>query len=198
MRIIILANRGGREKHWKEIDGEPIIKRTVRLCQGHEVYITSHDSFYDIEGSQRFEPEESPGSMLAFLATKPIWSTDTVLLYGDVYYSENAIKTILNREVKDVMFFGRYGGNTIKRWGEMFAIRFVDNFKFEYACDKILVERKKGTIKRETSWELQRYLSNLPLDKHRVGSQFVEINDETDDFDKPEEFAKWLALHRKQ
>ena len=41
-----------------------------------------------------------------------------VWLYGDVYYSENAIKTIPNGTTN---YYGRAKGNALKKYGEFWA-----------------------------------------------------------------------------
>ena len=47
-------------KHFVKINGEPLIKRTVRQLNEREnnceIIITSHDKRYEIEGSTRYEP----------------------------------------------------------------------------------------------------------------------------------------------
>ena len=71
MRFVIMAdgqgtrwnNYMGIPKHLIEIDGEPIIARTVRLLneiakergEDADVIITSHDARYDFPGSRRHE-----------------------------------------------------------------------------------------------------------------------------------------------
>ena len=46
-----------------------------------------------------------------------------VWLYGDVYYPENAIKTILNGTTN---YYGRAKGNALKKYGEFWAFKSDD------------------------------------------------------------------------
>ena len=71
MKYIIMADGKGTRwqnyndipKHLALIDGEPVIKRTVRLIKEtdptSEVIITSHDERYEVEGASRYEPKNN-------------------------------------------------------------------------------------------------------------------------------------------
>src|SRR5690606_1796938 len=109
--IIIAAGKGSRwnnyngiDKHFLEIDGEPIIHRTVRLLNENgvdDVYVVGKDDRYKISGSQLYIPTLNPANYDAdkFLSSKDLWLRDegrTIVFYGDVYFTEMAIKTILD------------------------------------------------------------------------------------------------------
>ena len=89
-----------------EINGETLLARTTRLLKenGATDYIitcanncyaqyglTMEQSYHDCE-IDRFEEINT---------NEPI-----CYLYGDVYYTENAIKTIINTPADDVLYFG--------------------------------------------------------------------------------------------
>lgn len=199
MRIIILADLGPKERHWFIVDGEFIITRTVRLLQENgakDIYITSHLPEYDIPLTTRYEPTPTISGVDAFLATRELWEDETIIVFGDVYFSEAAIKTIVETKVKDYGFFGRAWGNRVKKYGEMFAIKIVNHQLFADSCAYLSACLKEGTVQRGASWELYRYLMHFPLYNQKVGENFYEINDETDDFDNEANHKDWLKVYR--
>ena len=112
------------------ICGEPIIKRTIRLLKENgikDIIITSHDPRFDNLGAVRYEPKfndynpADPKS--AWLKAFPVelMEEPTCYLFGDVYYSENAIKTIVEKDNKDILFFCTYNNKDKK---------YINNFCF--------------------------------------------------------------------
>ncbi len=123
------------------------------------------------------------------------WSTTetTVVLLGDVFFSNAAIDSICEHSKSDeVITFGRSGsGNNGHKYGELFAfsIPLSKQTKFVECCREVgqMAQRKPR------GWEVYRHLNGLDLDCSTTGKGFVEIDDETEDFDFPEDYIKWLA-----
>ena len=169
MRVIIMADGQGKRwgnytgvpKHLALVNGETILNRTVRLLKENgvnDIYITSHDKRYNIEGTIRYEPKNNVYEIDRFCACYPIWEEETMFLYGDVYYTEEAIQTIVNEDKGDFTYFGRFGASKVKCHGEIFAIKVKDREKFNEACMYIRKGLEKGTIKRGIGWETYKYL----------------------------------------
>ena len=97
-----------------EINGEKLIQRTIRLLKENgikDIIVTSHDKRFDNLGAARYEPlfndykpKENEGYWLSAFPIELIDEPLTFLL-GDVYYSENAIKTIVNTKTASILFF---------------------------------------------------------------------------------------------
>ena len=197
MKYIIMAagagtrwnNYLGVPKHLIEINGETLLGRTTRLLKenGVEDYIitcadprykqygpTSPQSHHDCE-IDRFEESLVDGPVC--------------YLYGDVYYTENAIKTIVETQTDDILFFGHEY--------EIFAIKIVNRELF-FKC-KTTVKHLYLThqINRCIGWEVYRCMHHIPYEEHYITDRYVKILDGTDDIDYPYEYEafkkKWEA-----
>jgi hypothetical protein len=214
--IIIAAGEASRwrnylgiPKHFAPIDGEPIIHRTVRLLRERnitEIYVVgpTDDSRYIIEGTTLFTPIKEPYNQDAdkFLNSRDLWNTAgrTVVFYGDVFFTEYAMDSIVNFEGKDWTLFCRFDASKITgtRWGECFAQSFYpkDIEKHKEKLYYIADLKRRNIIKRCGGWEHYRAMQECQEDevrnhKNRNGKYF-EINDWTDDFDYAEDYDRFI------
>jgi choline kinase len=139
--IIIAAGEGSRwgeylgiPKHLAEVEGEPVLYRTVRLLKQNGVseiiIVGPMDLRYKLDDVNLFVPVKHPEYADAdkFLSSEILWNTNgrTITLFGDVFFSEEAITKIIscNRETWTV--FGRQFGSifTGTKYGEIFAHSF--------------------------------------------------------------------------
>ena len=202
----------GVPKHLIDIDGEQLLYRTVRLLkkQGIEdIWITSHDERYDVPGATRYEPNNNEYEIDRFYSCREIWTDEVCFIYGDVYYTEEAINKITSDKSKTFRYFGRSKpSKTGKDHAELFAIKITKDYinKFEEACLKIRSYVEKGIHKRGLGWHtylkmhnkehhidvelLRDYLKNNKL------KNFTEINDETDDFDNPIDYDTFINKNK--
>jgi hypothetical protein len=192
---------GDKSKQLVEVNGEPILHRTVRLCCENgvdDVWITSHQSEHDVEGATRYEPEINFDK---FYAAKRIWNVkETLFLYGDVFYTEEAMKTIVNTPIERFLFFGQFGVSPLTgHGGEIYAVRIkgsaIANFIEAILMCYLGKELQKG---KNSAWEILRYMNGVrgnELYIHAPQSNFIEINDLTDDFDTPEHYEHWLEIY---
>jgi len=219
MRSIIMAD--GRARRWYnqiqnqlwgedktkqlvEVDGEPILHRTVRLLHENsieDIWITSHRKEHEVEGAKRFEPEINFDK---FYAAKPIWNTDeTLFVYGDVFYTKEAMKTIVNTPVDEFCFFGQFSVSPLTgHGGEIYGVRICGEsgfWKFGEAILNVWVRKELGKG-NAGAWEIYRYMSGareVAINRHELygNSHYVEIADLTDDFDTPEHYNHWLEVY---
>lgn len=201
MRYIILADsKSGKTfekpRQLTEINGESVIKRTIRLLKENgikDITITSHDKRFNNLGAERYEPlyndwdtiEKTGYWLSAFpieLLNEPI-----TFLFGDVYYSENAIKTIVNTQAKDILFFCTYQNISkkyIKHHDEPLAFKVIDYNLFKEHIEKVKAFKDSGKAPREPiTWELYRSINNQPLTIHKMTTNYIAINDESCDID---------------
>jgi hypothetical protein len=213
--IIIAAGEGtrwndylGRRKHFIEIEGEPLIARIVRLARrfSSKIYVVGNTPDHQINGSTLFHPELNPLNYDAdkFLSSASLWNQTgrTVVFYGDVYFSEDAIKRIMEFQPREWTLFARFGPSKLtgKKYGECFAHSFYPEHIAGHLAglQHIVSEYSKGEIKRCGGWEHYRSMEHLPLEEHQRKGSFVEINDWTDDFDFPEDYDRWVASYHKR
>jgi hypothetical protein len=195
---------GNRTKQLVEVDGEPILHRTVRLLHENgieDIWITSHKEEHEVEGATRFEPE---CNFDKFYAAKGLWKTDgvTLFLYGDVFYTKKAIREIIELPVNDFLFFGRFAVSSLTgHGGEIYAVKICresGHVKFREAVLLIYVWKEIGRGKN-SAWEILRYMNGArgnDIYEHTMQPNFVEIDDLTDDFDTPEHYLHWLEIYR--
>jgi hypothetical protein len=217
MRAIIMADGKAirwyaniQKKYWGniskqlvEVDGEAILHRTVRLLKENninDIKITSHEPAHEVEGATRAEPDINIDK---FAASKPIWNFEeiTLFLYGDVFYTDEAMKTIVEFPVDKFLFFGRFGQSALTGHGdEIFAVKISGkeaHKKFLEAALMIYVWKELGYGKN-SAWEIYRYLNGARPPEVYIHSRypnFVDILDFTDDFDTPEIYEHWLEVY---
>lgn len=193
MRIVIMADgRGTRwnnymgvPKHLIEVDGEPIIARTVRLLnqltEGADIVVTSHDARYEFDGARRYEPLNNHYEIDRF--TEELIQDDMCFLYGDTIYSEDALKQIIETPVDDVLF---YGNNK-----SVVAVRIADADVFRTHFMKVRQLYIDGKIEKCKGWQVYQSVVGQPLDKKPVpGDKFITVSENTTDINTPEEYRE--------
>ena len=179
-----------------KINGEALVSRTIRLLKENgvkDIIITSHDERFDNLGATRYEPlhnEYDPINLTGYwLNAFPVelLNEPTIYLFGDVYYSENAIKTILETPTDSALFFCTYQNESdlyIKHHDEPLAYKVVDTEMFKENINKVKQMKDEGICCREpVVWELYRTINNQYINEHKMTSNYVAINDESCDID---------------
>lgn len=201
MKYIIMC--GGEYVLWKkprhlmEIKGEPIVARTVRLLRdnGIEPYISANDSRFE-----KYAPVLSHRN--TYRATdriiKGYWNecfypTDepTCYLFGDVVFSPQAIKTIIETDTDSIEFFASappFSPLYTKPYAEPFAFKVVDTEKFKADIEQ--TNKLSPLFRRKPiAWELWQVIKGTSLNIVDY-SNYTVINDYTCDVDNPEDLAK--------
>lgn len=204
MKYIIMCGgeyyRFETPKHLSVVNGERLVDRTIRLLKENgitDIAISSNNSIFDSCGVPRLEHNNSfklkkdkeEGYWLD--AYYPV-QEPVCYLYGDVYYSENAIKTIVNYKGINTLFgtsdaLNKYHNN----WGEPFAYKVNDYKTFFRGIDAVKKLQDEGKTKRiPITWELYRYLNGLDVNVQQITENYVCIDDETIDIDYPDDIKK--------
>jgi len=204
----------GSRKHFVSIDGELLINRTLRLVSAfapERLVVVVNRSHLDLYASNLCGDAELYGidpqrgqqtEAYKFLSSREVWNRAgcTVVLLGDVWFSEEAIAKVFRESDDDWTAFGRAGpsGFTGCRWGELFAQRFTAVVKHEEKLLRLDDMYREGTCKGTASgWAHYRLMIGRDPNIHWVGPRFVEIDDFTEDFDYPEDFDAWLSNYRR-
>jgi molybdopterin-guanine dinucleotide biosynthesis protein A len=180
----------GRRKHFVEIDGEPIILRTIRQSSAlfdRTVAVVPEFNYVSGVDCEIIAPEETRAlEPWKILSSKGEWSSDqTTLLYGDVYFTDSAIKKIAAAEAK-LAFLMRWtkSDRTGKPYGEIYAISFAGSMH-----EQIIAAMEDFTpdpsIPARAGWHL--------LNRLRDVATMVEIDDETEDFDNAKDYERWMV-----
>ena len=119
----------------------------------------------------------------------------TCYIFGDVVFSDNAIKTIVEYEGDDIAFFGSappFAPYYPKVWIEPFAFKVWDTDHLRRACEAVKELYTWGRFKRQPiAWEVWNVISRgTDGDVNTIDyDSYVHINDWTCDIDKQEEIG---------
>ena len=116
--------------------------------------------------------------------------TPVCYVFGDVFYSPEAIKTIVETKTDDIEFFASappYSDQYIKRWAEPFAFKVQNAKRFFYCIEQAIELDKRGLLKRHPiSWELWQVIKNTPINRIDY-TNYTQVNDYTVDIDTEEQ-----------
>ena len=186
------------EKHkaLSVINGEPLIERTIRLLKENginEYYISSNDDNFKkytnvLHHTNTYKYENGKVSGYWIDAYYPT-NEPTIYLHGDVYYTDEGIKKILNLNPTQNTFIG----NEIalnkehKNWGEPFGWIIVNTDKFHKAIEDTKKLQDEGKLERgyAISWELYRVHYGLDPNKMYILDNTYLVLDNTYDIDHP-------------
>lgn len=198
------GNYLGVPRHLVPVDGEPLLHRTVRQVSVYstDIRITSpDDERYVLPGTTRHVIRGQ--HVNEYASSRHLWSQAgrTVLLYGDVYYTDTAMATICKYDGPLWRMFGRMGPSALTGtpWGEVFAGSWLPRHHgmLDQNMHKVTLAFAVGHARRCTAWELLRSIQLTPLNAHIVDPRwFCEIDDETDDFDTPYDYMRHPAARR--
>lgn len=236
-KYIIIA--GGEETRWnnylgvpkhfiKLTDNEPIIERTIRLilsgCERDDkIFVVGRTEQYEIPQTELYVPQPiNPNNkdVDKFINSRDLWNDEgrTVLILGDVWFSNHAMETIIGYEKINWVFFGRRERSlyTGKFCRELFAVSFYPkNHEYLYAGLMLLAnknyEEDNCFHQIAGGWSLYNLLNNQNIYEHNVRwntetefpspnnapiipeyKHFVNIDDFTDDFDFPCDYDNWI------
>lgn len=181
----------GTSKQLVSIDDERLINRTVRLIKKYNdtyeiIIMTYHPQEFNIKDTTFYIPTgnyESHQSKPAYWASKPIWTSESnvrnIILFGDVYFSEYAMKiiSITNNNIdNNLIFYGRENSSPVSRcpYGELWGLSFNKTIYNDLQL-------------YESGWELKDKFNN---------SIFIEIGGICEDFDYPSDYDNWIDQYK--
>jgi hypothetical protein len=183
------ADYGGVAKHFVEIDGERLIDRTIRQARqlfDRVVVVSPHANYVvGVDGEIVVPHEHRKSERQKILSSKGEWSDSrTTLLYGDVYFTDTAIKNIA-ASVKPLTFLLRFDNPafTGKTHREIFAIGFSREM-YGFVEKAMVNTAYQHGIPQRGGWML--------LDRLKTAAWVIETGDETEDFDSPEDYVGWM------
>ena len=212
MRLFVIMCGGyyeqfDRPKALSIVAGETIIERTLRLLAdlgigSEQVKITAQDPRFESlgvevlhhENTYRYEDGELKGYWLDAFYPHFGPGTKVTYLYGDVVYSPEALRTIVECDRPGCILFGtKIAKNSAhKNWGEPFAYK-VDCYPvFMAGIEEVKRLYDEGKLARHPiTWELYRYLNGLDVNVQAVKDEtYICIDDGTADVDSPSRIRK--------
>jgi hypothetical protein len=192
---IIMANGRGsrwgnftdRPKHLIQVDGESLLERSVRLLKMADpwcrIIITSSDSRYEVSGATRHVPQENRLEIDRF--TQELIQENTCFLYGDTYYTEQALRKIVQTAADSLLFFGNQQ--------RILAVKVKNPELMRQHLQRVKELYLAGQISDCKGWQLYQSLEGLPFGQKQLAGNFVYIADETRDFNFPDDYLNFLA-----
>lgn len=200
MKYIIMC--GGSYEHWEQpkqltkIHNEPIVARTIRLlreCGVHDIAISSNNELFEkfnvpvLKHENTFSFNANTNKVNGYWCDA-FYPTDEPVCYvfGDVVFSLEAIKTIVDTQTDDIQFFASappFAHNYPKKYAEPFALKVVNTDHLKQSI-KYIKENYDKFYRTPIMWELWQVIKNTPINKIDY-TNYVAINDYTCDLDFP-------------
>lgn len=188
-------------KHLIEVDGEPILHRTTRLLKERvpTVWVVGpNDGRYHQHQANIFTVEPGNSDADKFYSSRQIWSGHTLIVYGDCYFTTDAIATMC-APVREWTLFCRPEASTItgSPYGECWAYSIPEKQLplFEDRLVWLAGMHELGETHRCGGWELYRALLGQDVNVHQMTTNYRVIDDWSEDFDYPRDYDLWL--HRR-
>ena len=185
MKYIILAKSNDKTfdipRQLVEINGEPLVGRIIRLLKENgvnDIIITANDKRFDNLGAERYECKTNNFDYIKrtgyWLDAFPfeLMNEPVCFIWGDVYFSEEAIKTIVETETDSTLFFCTYQNKDpryIKPHDEPLAYKVVDTDIFKDAIIKVKKLKDEGVCCREPIvWEVYRVINGIWVNEQKT------------------------------
>lgn len=194
MKYIILCGSNhtlinGVPRQLVKIRGERILDRTIRLLREsgvNDISITATAQEFDGADAEIIRYDSAGSWVNAF----PPVDESACFIFGDVYFSPEAIETIVNTQTEDIEFFASappFMPEYSKIWAEPFAFKVVDIKRFRESIETVKQCTEQGIWKRDPiAWELWQVIKRTPLNMIMYDNYTV-INDYTCDIDFPDD-----------
>ena len=205
MKYILLC--GGKYVKWEtprqllQLGPEKLIERTIRLLRANGIediaISTNHPAFDElgVEIIHHDNPFVSDGdNPIAghWVDAFPLRSEPTCYIFGDVIFSNAAIKKIIETDTDDIELFGSappFALNYPKRYAEPFALKVKNTEHFREAVET--AKRDAKLFAREPiAWELWQIIKGTEYNVIDFNN-YIKINDYTCDIDKPEDALRY-------
>ena len=193
MKVYILAdgegtrwnNWGGVPKQLLKVNDETILDRMIRLCV--------ENGLTDITIVGDFKNEHAKNTKLncdnkidLFISVGEHSKEPFIILNGDIYYTDEIMKDISQRESTRWIHWMNPGinTNTGKPWAEGYAYKVIDVDLWIKRLQNLKRNISSGVIEYKNGWVINNYLANEPkLYLPKLTSHDISWNDNTDDFD---------------
>lgn len=203
MKYILMC--GGKYRRWETprqltvIEGETIIERTIRLLKTNgvtDIAISSNNPVFSQFGVPLLEHTNSYDAN-GYNDFTGYWcdafypmDEPACYIFGDVFFSPEAIKTIVQTPTSDIEFFASappFSPDYPKDSAEPFALKVRDQALLHDAIVRTKRLYHAGLFMRKPiMWELWQVIKNTTLN-HIDYTNYTVINDYTCDIDDPEE-----------
>lgn len=211
MKYIIMC--GGKYNGWStprwlvRVNGEPLVERTIRLLRQNgveDIAISSNHNCFDyldvpiLKHDNEYTCGYSTSKYNKHFWLYAFYPSDipTCYILGDVLFSPEAIKKIVETETSDIEFFASappFAKNYPKHHAEPFAFKAQNIKHFLQCVEDAKMLYRCGKLKRCISWELWQVIKGTKLNRIDY-TNYIAINDYTCDIDSTEDINRWLNI----
>lgn len=188
-----------KPRHLTPIDGEPLVARTIRQLRENgvtDIAISSNNSVFGQFGvpvlhhrntyyARQYNDFDGYWSDAFFPSFEP-----TCYIFGDVVFSDEAIRTIIYTHTDRIEFFASappFSELYPKDSAEPFALKVAKPYVLFDAIDTLKLLDGMGCFARKPiMWELWQVIKKTPLNIIDY-TNYTVINDYTCDIDNPED-----------
>lgn len=188
-----------------EVNGEKIVERTIRLLREFgvtDISISSNLDCFDnlgvpvLKHNNSYETrwEGKKWIVKGYWADAFYKTTEPVCyIFGDVWFSKEALEYVVNEPVDDILFFGSCGDPSkgFYKPDEPLAFKVVDLDLFNNSIKRVkYLQDHKLTNRPPISWELYRVIDGVDPNKHAFNKRFRPVTKFIWDVDKPDDLNK--------
>lgn len=201
---------GGEYPKWEqprqltEINGESLVSRTLRLLWAngvHDISISSNDERFATFGVPLLKHPNSYRGY-GYNNCTGYWvdafyplTVPACYIFGDVYFSPESIRTIIDTETDDVMLFGSkppFSPQYPKWYIEPFAFKVANQTHFRESIERVKELDAAGQFYRKPiAWELWSVICGTNINK--INGSYTNLCDYTSDIDNPGEINQLLC-----
>lgn len=197
-RYVVMANgRGtrwaqhlGKPKHLIEVEGETLLRRITRqvheIAPGSEVIISSNSPAYETLGARRHSPLVNELEIDRFVPE--LFAPNVCFLYGDTYYSDEAMQEIIGEPMSGVRFFGDERG--------IVAVRSTDQKTLEAHFYRVRDLFLAGEIDSCVGWQLYQSYAGLEFGSPKIGPHFTRLDHHVHGFNSPDQYMSFSGMYR--
>lgn len=179
-------------KHLLPIGNEILLGRIVRQIRENdpdaEVIVTSHDPRYGGYGAVRHEPKNNIYEIDRF--TEELVTDDVCFLYGDTYYTDEAMRRICGIKTESMYFVGTSHA--------IVAVKVHDADVMHYHFTRVRNMHIAGELHDCRGWQLYQSFTGQTFDKILISSNFLMIDDGTQGFNCIAEYQKFVESRHKR
>ena len=211
MKYILMC--GGSYEKWEtprqliDIGNEMLIERTIRLLRENgvtDIAISTHSPEFAIIMGVQILWHQNSYNARSYNDFDGYWCdafypTDepACYIFGDVVFSPEAIKTIVETETDDIEFFASappFDNRYCKDSAEPFALKVVNQKHLNQAISLLKIYDQQNLFKRKPiMWELWQVIKKTPLNEIDY-TNYTVINDYTCDIDNPEDIELFKGV----
>lgn len=176
----------GIPKHMVKIGNETLLERLVRQLHAVEsdcqIIITSHNSSYQVAGAVRYEPQNNRMEIDRF--TWELIEDDVCFLYGDTYYTDEAVRIICETKTNEMYFIGTESS--------IVAVKAHSAQLLRYHITRVKDAFLAGECDDCRGWQVYQSYTEQPFDHLQIEKSFTKLSDETCGFNTWQDYQNFL------